>query len=81
MYCLISSAFCARAVPAMPRADSTARSGRAALKHRLDLLGYQPSKPELDVIYEHFLIVADEKKKVENEDLIALMGQMPVLTK
>lgn len=59
----------------------TARSGRAALKHRLDLLGYQPSKTELDTIYEHFLIIADEKKKVENEDLIALMGQMPILVK
>ncbi|MFZ6009030.1 MAG: 2-isopropylmalate synthase [Bacteroidota bacterium] len=59
----------------------TARSGRAALKHRLELLGFQPSKPELDVIYEHFLIVADEKKKVENDDLIALVGQMPILVK
>lgn len=59
----------------------TARSGRAALKHRLELLGYQPSKPELDVLYDHFLIVADEKKKVENEDLIALVAQMPILIK
>jgi 2-isopropylmalate synthase len=59
----------------------TARSGRAALKHRLELLGYQPSKPELDLIYEHFLIVADEKKKIENEDLIALVGQMAILAK
>lgn len=59
----------------------TARSGRAALKHRLELLGYQLSKPELDVMYEHFLIVADEKKKVENEDLIALAAQMPILEK
>jgi 2-isopropylmalate synthase len=57
----------------------TARSGRAALKHRLELLGYQPGKSELDTIYEHFLIIADEKKRVENEDLIALMGQMPIL--
>jgi 2-isopropylmalate synthase len=59
----------------------TARSGRAALKHRLELLGFQPSKPELDVLYEHFVILADEKKKVENEDLIALVGQMPILAK
>src|SRR5688572_3748180 len=59
----------------------TARSGRAALKHRLELLGYQPSKTELDMIYENFLIIADEKKKVENDDLIALMGQMPILVK
>ncbi|HEX8038704.1 MAG TPA: 2-isopropylmalate synthase [Chryseosolibacter sp.] len=59
----------------------TARSGRAALKHRLELLGYQPGKAELDQIYQQFVILADEKKKVENEDLIALMGQMPVFTK
>lgn len=59
----------------------TARSGRAALRHRLELLGYQPTKPELDLIYENFLILADERKKVENEDLIALVGQMAVLTK
>jgi 2-isopropylmalate synthase len=59
----------------------TARSGRAALKHRLELLGYQPGKTELDQIYQQFVILADEKKKVENEDLIALMAQMPVLSK
>jgi 2-isopropylmalate synthase len=59
----------------------TARSGRAALKHRLELLGYQPSKTELDMIYEQFVVVADEKKKVENEDLVALMAQMPILVK
>jgi 2-isopropylmalate synthase len=59
----------------------TARSGRAALKHRLELLGYQPGKAELDQIYQQFVIFADEKKKVENEDLIALMAQMPVLSK
>ncbi|MEO5599834.1 MAG: 2-isopropylmalate synthase [Cyclobacteriaceae bacterium] len=56
----------------------TARSGRAALKHRLELLGYQPTKQELDLVYQNFLILADEKKKVENEDLIALVGQIPV---
>ncbi|HET9486288.1 MAG TPA: 2-isopropylmalate synthase, partial [Chryseosolibacter sp.] len=35
----------------------TARSGRAALKHRLELLGYQPNKAELDLIYQHFVIL------------------------
>jgi 2-isopropylmalate synthase len=57
----------------------TARSGRAALKHRLELLGYQVAKPELDILYENFVIFADEKKKVEDNDLIALMAQMPIL--
>jgi 2-isopropylmalate synthase len=59
----------------------TARSGRAALKHRLELLGYQPGKQELDTLYENFLIVADEKKKVEDDDLIVLASQMPILVK
>lgn len=59
----------------------TARSGRAALKHRLELLGYQFGKAELDQLYENFLILADEKKKIEDEDLIALAGQMPILEK
>jgi 2-isopropylmalate synthase len=59
----------------------TARSGRAALKHRLELLGYQPGKPELDILYENFLVIADEKKKVDDEDLIALAAQMPILVK
>lgn len=57
----------------------TARSGRAALKHRLELLGYHPSKPELDVLYEHFVIVADEKKNVNDEDLITLVSNTPIL--
>ena len=57
----------------------TARSGRAALKHRLDLLGYQPSKLELDTIYEAFVVVADEKKSVNDEDLLALIANVPLL--
>jgi 2-isopropylmalate synthase len=57
----------------------TARSGRAALKHRLELLGYQVSKTELDILYENFVVVADEKKKVEDDDLITLIAQMPIL--
>jgi 2-isopropylmalate synthase len=57
----------------------TARSGRAALKHRLELLGYQPTKPELDQLYENFLIVADEKKNVVDEDLITIVTNTPLL--
>jgi len=57
----------------------TARSGRAALKHRLELLGFHPSKPELDVLYENFLIVADEKKNVNDDDLTTLVANTPIL--
>jgi 2-isopropylmalate synthase len=57
----------------------TARSGRAALKHRLELLGYQPSKTELDQLYDNFLVVADEKKNVNDEDLVTLVANTPIL--
>ncbi|MBT1688153.1 2-isopropylmalate synthase [Dawidia soli] len=57
----------------------TARSGRAALKHRLELLGYQPSKPELDQLYEAFLIVADEKKNVNDADLMVIAANTSLL--
>lgn len=57
----------------------TARSGRAALKHRLELLGYQPGKNELDVLYQSFLQVADEKKNVNDEDLVTLVANTPIL--
>lgn len=57
----------------------TARSGRAALKHRLEVLGYKIESHDLDVVYENFLIVADEKKQVNNEDLEILATSIPVL--
>lgn len=57
----------------------TARSGRAALKHRLDLLGYQPNKSELDQLYASFLALADEKKTIVDGDLITLVANTPIL--
>jgi 2-isopropylmalate synthase len=59
----------------------TARSGRAALKHRLDVLGYSVEGEELNAVYENFLIVADEKKNVEDNDLIRLVANLPLLVK
>ena len=52
----------------------TARSGRAALKHRLGKLGYTFSKTEIDTIYEEFLKLADSKKEIVDEDLKVLAG-------
>lgn len=52
----------------------TARSGRAALKHHLERLGYETSPEELDDIYKKFLEVADKKKNLDDDDLRALMG-------
>ncbi|MCD8185141.1 MAG: 2-isopropylmalate synthase, partial [Rikenellaceae bacterium] len=52
----------------------TARSGRAALKHRLELLGYELKGSELDKVYEEFLKLADKKKDIRDEDLLQLAG-------
>jgi len=54
----------------------TARSGRAALNHRLQLLGFNLDKEELDEIYHRFLILADKKKEVNDEDIRILTGEV-----
>jgi len=54
----------------------TARSGRAALNHRLEMLGYIPGKEELDEIYHRFLLLADRKKEINDEDIKILMGEV-----
>lgn len=52
----------------------TARSGRNALRYRLENLGFTvKDKKELDEIYQKFLRLADEKKEVDDDDLIYLM--------
>ncbi len=53
----------------------TARSGRAALKHRLNLLGFQLDKDKLDKVYTKFLELADSKKDIKDEDLQLLIGR------
>ena len=50
----------------------TARSGRHALKHRLELLGFTFDKLALDELYTRFLEVADLKKEVNDADLVDL---------
>ncbi|MFT4033673.1 MAG: 2-isopropylmalate synthase [Siphonobacter sp.] len=52
----------------------TARSGRAALRHRLQLLGYRFEKLDLDRLYERFLLMADERKMIHDQDLRELVG-------
>jgi 2-isopropylmalate synthase len=52
----------------------TARSGRAALNHHLELLGFKFGKEELDDIYHRFLILADKKKEINDEDIRILAG-------
>ncbi len=52
----------------------TARSGRAALKHHLERLNYELTPEKLDEIYQKFLLVADKKKDLGDDDLRILMG-------
>jgi len=53
----------------------TARSGRAALRHRIEKLGYRLSKEKLEHLYEEFLQLADKKKDIIDEDLHVLVGK------
>ncbi len=52
----------------------TARSGRAALEHRLELLGFHFDKEHLDKTYQMFLELADKKKEIHDYDLLSLAG-------
>jgi len=54
----------------------TARSGRAALNHRLELLGFNLGKEELDDVYHRFLLLADKKKEINDEDIRILTGEI-----
>ena len=54
----------------------TARSGRAALVHRLELLGYDLTQEELDATYAKFLELADKKKEIHDYDLLYLVGDI-----
>ena len=53
--------------------ELTARSGRAALKHRLSLLGFKLTKFEMETAYTEFLELADKRKLLHDEDLYELM--------
>jgi len=53
----------------------SARSGHAALKHRLDALGYPLGEETFEQVYARFLEIADKKKEVYDEDLEALMAE------
>lgn len=50
----------------------TARSGRSALAYRFQKLGYEFYRNDIDILYERFLKVADQKKVVEDADLSEL---------
>ncbi|WP_016679267.1 alpha-isopropylmalate synthase regulatory domain-containing protein, partial [Yersinia pestis] len=50
----------------------TSRSGRAAVKHRMEEMGYQDKDYNLDSLYDAFLKLADKKGQVFDYDLEAL---------
>ncbi len=54
----------------------TARSGRAALKNRLEILGFKLTKEKLDKVYEEFLTLADKKKDINDDDVALLIGDV-----
>ncbi|MDH6534090.1 2-isopropylmalate synthase [Parabacteroides sp. 52] len=53
----------------------TARSGRAALKHRLHMLGVELEQEKLDKVYQDFLKLADRKKDINEDDVLMLVGK------
>ena len=51
----------------------TARSGRAALAYRAKNIGFELEKLQLDKIYKQFLVIADQKKEINDEDLTKII--------
>lgn len=50
----------------------TSRSGRAAVKHRMNIMGYKSTDYNLDILYSDFLKLADKKGQLFDYDLEAL---------
>ncbi len=48
-------------------------SGRHALKAKYEEMGYQLARPELDKAYKLFTKLADQKKEIFEEDLMAIL--------
>ena len=48
-------------------------SGKHGFEKRIENLGFKLSKDELDLAFERFLIVADKKKEVFDEDIAAIV--------
>ena len=51
-------------------------SGRHALHQRAEDLGFELNKPELDDLYHRFTAIADRKKGLRNDEIIALIQQV-----
>ena len=53
----------------------TARSGRNGVQNRLKHLGYTLSAPKLEILFAKFKTLADKKKYVFDDDLLALVEE------
>ncbi|MEO7142354.1 MAG: 2-isopropylmalate synthase [Bryobacteraceae bacterium] len=51
-------------------------SGRHALKDRIDHLGFQLTKDELDEVYTRFTTMADRKKGLRNDEIVVLVKEI-----
>jgi 2-isopropylmalate synthase len=51
----------------------TARSGRAAVRHKLNELGYEFDKELFERVYQRFINVADRKKEITAKDLSSIV--------
>jgi 2-isopropylmalate synthase len=51
-------------------------SGRHALHKRAEDLGFDLNKAELDTLYHRFTAVADRKKGLRNEEIVAMIHQL-----
>ena len=57
-------------------------SGRHALQERVKDLGYEePSRDQLNQLYEAFTALADNRKGLTNEDILALVEQLQIRKK
>ncbi len=54
----------------------TARSGRAALRYRLQKLGVDVNKYDMEDLYKRFISIADREKEVREEHLNAMMAEV-----
>ncbi len=54
----------------------TARSGRHALRHRLDRIGVELPPDSFQAVWTRFLEVADTSKEVEDETLSQIVGEV-----
>ena len=56
----------------------TARSGRAALRYRLQKLGFEVDKYDIEFLYSKFIEIADREKEVNEDHLRDMMEKIEV---